>query len=127
MASILIIDDDVPLAQTLQKLLTAAGYAASYEITGEAGYASIRKNNPSLILMDVMMGYETEGLDLARRLKTEPKTKHIPIVALTGMRTALGIESAPKPDKNWFPVDRMLEKPVKPELLLSTVKQCLNS
>ena len=74
------------------------------------------------------MATDTEGFDLAFKLKNNPKYQGIPIVMVTGFTKKMAEEG---PDKfqhilgeSW-PVSRFLEKPIDPEELLSTIDDIL--
>src|SRR5207302_4326146 len=83
---------------------------------GMQGLAMARKELPSLIVTDLMMP-GMDGLELTRRLRDDPKTRHIPIVMLTARgelddRVA-GIDTG---------VNTYLSKPFSPRELLSTAR-----
>jgi len=120
---ILIIDDDVDLVEAITTLLDAKGYEVESAPDGEEGFAKAKEKSPDLILLDVMMTRESEGFDVAAKLKGEKTTKDIPIVMITGIRKEMNLPFGFEPDDNWLPVKAVLEKPVKPEVLLKTVEE----
>ena len=122
---ILIVDDDVSLVQAMATLLEAKGYAIVTAPNGEQGFAKAKAEAPDLILLDVMMTHKSEGFDMARSLKAEPKTKEIPVVLVTGIRKEMNLPFGFEPDAQWLPVKAVLEKPVKPETLLKTVAEII--
>jgi two-component system cell cycle response regulator DivK len=79
---ILIVDDNAMNVDLVSFLLTAD--AMQVESAADAAQASARiaAQHPDLILMDIQMP-GVDGLELTRRLKADPATRHIPIVALT--------------------------------------------
>ena len=78
-----------------------------------------------LILLDVMMIKKTEGFEVARELSKNAKTKHIPIIMMTGIRKELNLPFGFEADQKWLPVKEVLEKPIKPQLLLQAIKKVL--
>jgi len=123
---ILIIDDDPDFSEAVLVLLEAKGYQVSTAENGEIGFKKAEAEKPDLILLDVMMTHKTEGFDAARHLQESPSTNRIPVVMVTGIRKDMNIPFGFTPDKDWLPVKAVLEKPVKPEVLLKTVESSLN-
>ena len=117
MTARILIVDDVP-ANT--RLLEAKLGAEYYQVTtAEDGYAAIRLARswqPDLILLDIMMP-EFDGYETCRRLKSDPRTLHIPVV----MVTALG-EPAERLRGLEAGADDFLTKPVDYDTLLARLK-----
>lgn len=125
---ILIVDDDRDLVSSIRIVLESKDYSVRDAYNGKEGYAKIEEKPPDLIILDVMMATDTEGFDLAFKLKNNPKYQGIPIVMVTGFTKKMAEEG---PDKfqhilgeSW-PVSRFLEKPIDPEELLSTIDDIL--
>jgi len=79
---ILIVDDNPTNLKLVAYLVRASGYEVHTAIDAEAAVASIRAVRPALILMDLQLP-GVDGLELTRRLKQDPATRDIVIVALT--------------------------------------------
>jgi two-component system, OmpR family, alkaline phosphatase synthesis response regulator PhoP len=122
---ILVVDDDVDFVEATTTLLEAKGYAVVSAANGEEGYAKAKAEKPNAMLLDVMMAHDSEGFDTARKLAEDPATKGIPIVIITGIRKSKALPFSFEPDEDWLPVKVVLEKPVKPDELLKTVKEAL--
>ena len=120
---ILVVDDDPDFSEAVSVLLEAKGYSVLTADNGQDGYKTAKAVKPDLILLDVMMAHKTEGFDVARNLKEDASTRNIPVVMVTGIRKDMSIPFGYKPDNDWLPVKAVLEKPVKPELLLKTVEE----
>jgi CheY-like chemotaxis protein len=82
--SILVVEDNDDNQQLAQIVLERAGYRVDLAASSAEARQRIRAHRPNLILMDVQLGLE-DGLDVARRLKADPDTAAIPIVALTAL------------------------------------------
>jgi CheY-like chemotaxis protein len=80
--NILIIEDDEMNLDMMIQRLELRGYRVLGAINGLDGIDLAREELPDLILMDVNLP-EINGLEATRRLKAEPATRHIPVVALT--------------------------------------------
>jgi CheY-like chemotaxis protein len=124
-ATILIVDDDPDFRDAMATLLEAKGYAVDTASDGDEGLAKARKIMPGLILLDVMMSGKTEGFDVAKKLNGEAELKNIPVVMTTGIRKDMNLPFGFEPNENSLPVSAVLEKPVKPEVLLSAVEKYL--
>ncbi|MGQ9693970.1 MAG: response regulator transcription factor [Thermodesulfobacteriota bacterium] len=79
---ILIIDDEVDLVETIRFPLELEGYQVLVAYQGEEGLQLARKENPDLIILDLMLP-KIDGYKVCRFLKFDEKYKHIPIIMLT--------------------------------------------
>jgi CheY-like chemotaxis protein len=79
---ILVIEDDEMNMDMITQRLELRGYRVLGAVDGLDGIDLAREELPDLILMDVNLP-EINGLEATRRLKAEPATRHIPVVALT--------------------------------------------
>ena len=82
MPKILIVEDEEMNRDSLSRLLRRRGYEIVIAVDGEQGIAMAREEVPDLILMDMSLP-QVDGWEATRRLKAEPRTQGIPIVALT--------------------------------------------
>jgi CheY-like chemotaxis protein len=73
-------DDDVFMLQT--RLELTEGYQVLVAATGSEGLALVAKERPDLVLMDLNLP-DFDGWEVTRRLKADPGTADIPVVALT--------------------------------------------
>lgn len=122
---ILMIDDDPELVEATTNLLDAKGYDVISAPNGKDGIEKAKQNKPDLILLDVMMTTHSEGFDVAREMSKDDVLKNIPIILVTGVRNEMNLSFGFEPDEDWLPVKEVLEKPVKPEVLLKAVEQAL--
>jgi len=79
---IVVVDDEADMTWLLKIELESEGYEVLIASDGEAGLELIKKKNPDLILMDVMMP-KMNGYEALRRLKQDESTKQIPVLMLT--------------------------------------------
>jgi CheY-like chemotaxis protein len=82
MAKLLIVDDEASVRGVLKLRFEKAGHQVIEAGDGEEGLALAKKNLPNLILLDIMMP-KMDGLEVCLRLKSDPQTKHIPVVMIT--------------------------------------------
>jgi PAS domain S-box-containing protein len=80
---LLVVDDNVDAAGTLGMLLAACGYEVAVENDSRAALARARSQAPHAALIDIGLP-EMDGNELARRLRADPATRAIVLVAVTG-------------------------------------------
>jgi CheY-like chemotaxis protein len=124
---ILMVDDDADFLQSNRDLLEACGYEVETAANGERGLKLARESRPDLMILDVMMTTDTEGFEVARRIPETPELRGLPVLLVTGVHKALGIDRRLEPDATWLPVERVLEKPIDPMRLLTEVERILNA
>ena len=120
---VLMIDDDPEFVEAITNLLDAKGYEVHTASNGEEGVAKAKAEDPDLILLDVMMTTKNEGFNVARELHEDDKLKETPVIIMTGIRREMNLPFGFEPDEAWLPVKKVLEKPVKPAVLLSAVSE----
>jgi two-component system cell cycle response regulator DivK len=79
---ILYVEDNDDNVYMLKNRLTRAGFTVLIATDGTQGVAIATSEQPDLILMDLTLP-DIDGWEATRRLKADPATKHIPVVALT--------------------------------------------
>ena len=122
---VLIIDDDPEFVEATSTLLDAQGYDVVSAPNGKVGVAKANEEHPDIILLDVMMTRDTEGFEVARELNKDPLLKNIPVIIVSGIKKEMDLPFGFESDDAWLPVKGVLEKPVKPNVLLKTIAQCI--
>ncbi len=82
MAKILLVEDNEMNRDMLVRRLERRGYDVIVALDGVEGVEVATQEQPALILMDLSLPV-MDGWEATRRLKTQPATQHIPIIALT--------------------------------------------
>jgi CheY-like chemotaxis protein len=82
MAKILIVEDNEMNRDMLSRRLVRRGYTTVVAVDGSEGVAKARTDTPDLILMDMSLPV-IDGWEASRRIKADPATASIPIIALT--------------------------------------------
>jgi DNA-binding response OmpR family regulator len=92
MKTIWVIDDDEGILEVVNIILTSVGYQVKTSLNGQC-FQNINKNGdkPDLILLDVLLSGE-DGRDICKRLKSQEKTKDIPIIMLSAHSNARKIK-----------------------------------
>ncbi len=81
-AKILVVDDMQSELDLISQYLTEEGYTIVTAVNGAEALEKVKQNKPDAIVTDWMMP-EMGGLDLARKLRKNPETADIPVVACT--------------------------------------------
>ena len=82
MSTVLIVDDDVDIARFIEVNLRLEGFDVLVAHDGEEALAVIAEQLPDLALLDVMMP-RLDGVELCRRLRSDPLTASLPVIMLT--------------------------------------------
>lgn len=90
---VLYIEDEKFFADTVEKVLTVAGYEVRQAADGEAGLALAREWHPDLILLDLLLP-KIEGFEVLRQLKSDLATDRVPIVILSNLNAADDVRKA---------------------------------
>ncbi|MBN1980064.1 MAG: response regulator [Chitinivibrionales bacterium] len=122
--TVLLVDDDndflLPLVAAVKK-----EYAVLTANSGAECLAIVEKSRPDLIVMDVMMSTLSDGLETAKKLKINEDTRSIPLIMLTGVNEHFDYRE--QIDESYFPNDKWIDKPIKPERLLKEIKSLLEA
>ncbi len=111
---ILMVDDEVDLVETVRFPLEMEGYHVLVSYNGEDALNQARKENPDLIILDIMLP-KLDGYKVCRLLKFDERYKHIPIIMLTAKTQEkdklLGKETgADEYITKPFEIDELMEK-----------------
>ncbi len=91
--TILMIEDDVFLAEIFKKRLEKVGYQVVLADNGEKGLSLAKKDKPDLILLDMILP-KMNGFEVLKKLKRNKKYENIPVVVLTNLSSKQDIKKA---------------------------------
>ena len=106
-------------------LLDTQGYKVDSAPNGKVGIAKAGEQKPDIILLDVTTTRKSECFEVARKLHKDKNLKNIPVIIVTGVRKEVSLPFGFEAGDAWLPVKGVLEKPIKPNVLLKTVAQCI--
>ncbi len=116
---ILLVEDSLPNRDMLTRRLERRGFLVCAAVDGASGVAMSVTEKPDLILMDVALG-AMDGWEATRRIKADPRTMNIPIIALTAHALATDRDKSVEVGCSDFDT-----KPVDLARLLGKINACL--
>lgn len=123
---ILIVDDDRDLVNSMRIVLESKEYSVRTAYNGTEGFQKIEEKVPDLIILDVMMATDTEGFDMAYKLRKYDRYRDIPIMMLTSFTQKMSEAGTEKfqhiMGEDW-PITQFMEKPIDPDVLLKVVAE----
>jgi CheY-like chemotaxis protein len=117
---VLLVEDNYANRNMLMRRLQRHGYEVLLAADGPTGVAMAAQEIPDVILMDVALG-EMNGWQATRRIKAEPSTAHIPVIALTAHALATDREMSIAVGCADFDT-----KPVDLSRLIGKIRACLS-
>ena len=90
MSHVLVVDDDVDFVKVAAKVLQKAGHEVTSARNGEQALEMMHKKVPDLVLLDMMMSYILDGLDVRRAMTEDPLLKAVPVIMMTSATVAGG-------------------------------------
>jgi CheY-like chemotaxis protein len=122
---VLVVDDDPDFHVTVRTVLSRAGYSMVSAYSEREGLDAARRENPDIILLDIIMQTTTDGFEFCREAKRDPRIKHTPILGISAIEKVIGVHHPPDFDTDLFPVDGFLSKPVTPEKLFAELERLI--
>jgi len=122
----LIIDNDSDFIEACKNFLESAGYEVASEQRESEAVAQIGRIWPQAILLDLVMDTAQSGFIIAEKINAHQELRLIPIILLTGYFANTGLADKEKEIVAKFPnVRKVLDKPVKPAVLLEALQDVL--
>jgi CheY-like chemotaxis protein len=112
---VLIVDDDRDIRETLRELLELEGWTATTARNGAEALERMRQSAPGLVLLDLVMPV-MDGVEVCRRRAADPELARIPVAVISAV---VGLDAR----LAQLDIAGYLEKPVKIETLLETVRR----
>lgn len=121
MQKILLVEDELFIRELYERILKQAGFEVVGAIDGQQGLVEAQ-NMPTLILLDIMMP-KLNGIEVLEKLKSDQKTKDIPVVLLTNLGKKSVIEKAFNLGARGY----LMKIKITPYSLVEKVKQFLSN
>lgn len=116
---IILVEDEEDIAALIKLQAEISGYKLHVEVDGLNGLRAIEREKPDLVILDIMLPGQS-GLDVCRKVKTNPELKDIPVIIISAkseeLDVVLGLELG---------ADDYVTKPFSPKILFSRVRAVL--
>ncbi len=119
--TILVVDDSAMICHVVAQILRDAGYTVVTAKNGQEGCDLAEKLDPRLIIMDVEMPV-MDGIQATARIKSNPKTKHIPVLIFTSLGGENDLRRAREAGCQGF-----LNKPISRDAIQAEIAQLLGN
>jgi len=120
-----VMDDEQTIVESIAMILESKGYVVRAQNDDKDLVDNVVAFSADLVILDVMLPEDSgAGFKMARALKADERTSDLPVLMLTAVNEAgiyPGTFSDKDRDDSWLPVDRFVEKPVVPDVLLAKV------
>lgn len=123
MAHVLVVDDDPDFVEVTSTILKAKGHDVAVATNGKQALATMEKDKPDLVVLDVMMSYVLDGLDVTEAMSEDPDLKLIPILMVSSLPSTRYAEMFPT--DRYVAIDAWLSKPVSPVELMEQVDRLI--
>lgn len=120
--NILLCDDEVHILRAAEFKLRRAGFDVHCASDGQEAWEAIGRQIPDIVITDYQMP-RMNGLELCGRLRSDPRTQHLPIILLT----AKGFELKAEEVAAQYGVAELVAKPFSPRELLAITERLLRA
>ena len=123
-AKILIVDDDTDFVFVTKTVLEQKGYEVVSAGTGKQGMTMLARENPQLVILDVIMSSVLDGFTMSRRMAEDPAFKDIHVIMVTSIANT-DYSTLFSADES-VNINAFLTKPIKPADLIGKVEEILS-
>jgi CheY-like chemotaxis protein len=120
---ILVVDDDPDFLEYTRIVLESQGYCVQTAATADSALRMMREDKPDLVLLDVMMSYVLDGINVTRQMRDDPALKSVPVIMISAIVSRE--EAGVFPTDEYLAIDAFMTKPVDPADLLREVARLL--
>ncbi|MBL8826351.1 MAG: response regulator transcription factor [Planctomycetaceae bacterium] len=116
---VLVVDDEEDLLELINYNLSKEGFRVTCVASGERALKEAQTLLPDVIVLDLLLP-RVDGLEVCRQLKSDPKTKHIPVIMLTAKTEEADVVTGLE-----IGADDYMTKPFSPRVLLARLRAVL--
>ena len=121
---VVMVDDDPEFLQVAREVLQSQGYTVACFEHPEAAIQEMKREEPQLLITDLMMDTLDSGFSLANKVKEDCCLSHVPVLIVTAIkRRGLNFDPRTAQELKAMYADGFIGKPVDPEVLVRTVRE----
>jgi len=113
---VLVVEDEEDIAELIRYNLVREGYQTAVAATGEEGLRAALREPPDVVVLDLMLP-GLDGLEVCRRLKSDPRTRFTPVIMVTAKGEEADVVSGLE-----LGADDYLTKPFSPKVLVARIR-----
>lgn len=84
-SKILIVEDETAMLYALEAEFSHGGFKTIPALTGQEALNKLDKEQPSAVILDLLLPGEINGFEVLRQMKANPKTKNIPVIIISNL------------------------------------------
>ena len=115
---LLVVEDQPEIRKLICMTMDYDGFEVHEAENGDTGLRMVKALRPHIVLLDVMMPGQLDGIQVCERIRADPEIAHIPVVMLTARSQQTDLEAGRRAGCNAY-----LTKPFSPLQLIETVER----
>ena len=115
---LLVVEDQPEIRKLICMTMDYDGFEVHEADNGDTGLRMVKALRPHMVLLDVMMPGQLDGIQVCERIRADPEIAHIPVVMLTARSQQTDLEAGRRAGCNAY-----LTKPFSPLQLIETVER----
>lgn len=115
---LLVVEDQPEIRKLICMTMDYDGFEVHEADNGDTGLRMVKALRPHIVLLDVMMPGQLDGIQVCERIRADPEISHIPVVMLTARSQQTDLEAGRRAGCNAY-----LTKPFSPLQLIETVER----
>ncbi len=115
---LLVVEDQPEIRKLICMTMDYDGFEVHEADNGDTGLRMVKALRPHIVLLDVMMPGQLDGIQVCERIRADPEIAHIPVVMLTARSQQTDLEAGRRAGCNAY-----LTKPFSPLQLIETVER----
>ena len=115
---LLVVEDQPEIRKLICMTMDYDGFEVHEADNGDTGLRMVKALRPDIVLLDVMMPGQLDGIQVCERIRADPEIAHIPVVMLTARSQQTDLEAGRRAGCNAY-----LTKPFSPLQLIETVER----
>ena len=122
---VVVIDDNKDYLFATETFLSRNGFEVMTASNGNDGFNLVKEQRPDVVMLDVMMETLFAGLEVCKKIRSDPNLKDMPIIGISAISDELKVKYDQWPDYKYFSPDEFMDKPVDKDRLLILIAKVM--